>query len=258
MSAHKLNKKTTLFIILGSIFLTNAILAELIGVKIFSLESMAGLEPANISLFDNLYSFNLTTGVILWPVVFLTTDIINEYFGKDGVKKISFLTAGLIIYMFFIITVATALPPAEFWLELNNKDPQGNFFDMDFAFTKIYRQGLGIIIGSLIAFLIGQLLDVAVFQALRKKTGATMIWVRATGSTLVSQFVDSFVVLGVAFYVFGDWTVQMVISVGIVNYIYKFVIAVAMTPVLYLAHNVIDKFLGKELAEQMMKEASED
>ena len=169
MSIHRLDKKTTLFIVLGSIFLTNAILAELIGVKIFSLESMAGLEPANINLFDKNYSFNLTTGVILWPVVFLTTDIINEYFGKDGVKKISFLTAGLIVYMFIIITVATILPPADFWLELNNKDPKGNFFDIDFAFSKIYRQGLGIIIGSLIAFLFGQLLDVFVFQALREK-----------------------------------------------------------------------------------------
>ena len=257
MSIKKLDKKTTLFIILGSIFLTNAILAELIGVKIFSLESIAGLEPANINLFDNFYSFNLTTGVILWPVVFLTTDIINEYFGKDGVKKISFLTAGLIIYMFLIITIATALPPADFWLELNSKDPNGNFFDMDFAFTKIYRQGLGIIVGSLIAFLIGQLLDVYVFQALRKRTGEKMIWIRATGSTLVSQLVDSFVVLGVAFYIFGDWKIDMVISVGIVNYIYKFVIAVVMTPVIYLAHNLIDKFLGKELSKKMMESASQ-
>ena len=256
MPIKKLDKRTTLFIILGSIFLTNAILAELIGVKIFSLESIAGLEPANISLFDNYYSFNLTTGVILWPVVFLTTDIINEYFGKDGVQKISFLTAGLIIYMFIIITIATALPPADFWLELNNKDPKGNFFDIDFAFTKIYRQGLGIIIGSLIAFLIGQLLDVLVFQALRKKTGEGRIWIRATGSTLVSQFVDSFVVLGVAFYVFGEWDLRMVISVGIVNYIYKFAIAVLMTPLIYLAHNLIDKFLGQELAEKMTQEAS--
>ena len=257
MSIKRLDKKTTLFIILGSIFLTNAILAELIGVKIFSLESIAGLEPANINLFDDYYSFNLTTGVILWPVVFLTTDIINEYFGKDGVKKISFLTAGLIVYMFFIITVATALPPADFWLEINNKDPQGNFFDMDFAFTKIYRQGLGIIIGSLVAFLIGQLLDVFVFQLLRKKTGAKLIWIRATGSTLVSQFVDSFVVLAVAFYIFGDWKLNMVISVGIVNYIYKFIIAVVMTPILYIAHNLIDRFLGEELAHKMMEEASD-
>lgn len=257
MSIKKLDKKTTLFIILGSVFLTNAILAELIGVKIFSLETLAGLEPANINLFDEFYSFNLTTGVILWPVVFVTTDIINEYFGKDGVKKISFLTAGLIVYMFIIITIATILPPAEFWLELNNKDARGNFFDIDFAFSKIYRQGLGIIIGSLIAFLIGQLLDVTVFQYLRSKTGEGKVWLRATGSTLVSQFVDSFVVLVVAFYIFGNWKFSMVISVGIVNYIYKFIIAVAMTPLIYLAHNLIDKFLGKELSEKMTKQASQ-
>lgn len=257
MSVKKLDKKTTLFIILGSIFLTNAILAELIGVKLFSLESVAGLQPANINLFGGSYSFNLTTGVILWPVVFLTTDIINEYFGKDGVRKISFLTAGLIVYMFIIISIATILPPADYWISKHSIDPHGNSFNIDFAFTKIYRQGLGIIIGSLVAFLIGQFLDVFVFQALKKRTGQKMIWLRATGSTLVSQLVDSFVVLIVAFYIFEDWDLDMVISVGIVNYIYKFIIAVVMTPLLYLAHDLIDKFLGKELAEKMMKEASE-
>lgn len=257
MSIKKLDKKTTLFIVLGSIFLTNAVLAELIGVKIFSLEGLIGVEPAQINIFDSSYDFNLTTGVILWPVVFISTDIINEYFGKDGVKKISYLTASMIVYMFIIITVATILPPAKFWLELHKVDINGKSFNIDFAFTKIYRQGMGIIVASLVAFLVGQLLDVTVFQYLRVRTGSSMIWLRATGSTLVSQLVDSFLVLFIAFYVLGDWSVNMVISVGIVNYIYKFIIAVLLTPILYIAHNLIDKFLGADLAEKMMKEASQ-
>ena len=185
MSIKKLDKKTTLFIILGSIFLTNAVLAELIGVKIFSLEKLMGVEPAQLNIFDSFYDFNLTTGVILWPVVFITTDIINEYFGKDGVKKISYLTASMIVYMFVIITVATILPPAKFWLDLNSTGQNGATFDIDFAFTKIYSQGLGIIVASLIAFLVGQILDVTVFQFIRKRTSKDMIWLRATGSTLV-------------------------------------------------------------------------
>ena len=257
MSVKKLDKKTTLFIILGSIFLTNAILAELIGVKIFSLEGLMGVEPAQINIFDSFYDFNLTTGVILWPVVFITTDIINEYFGKDGVKKISYLTAAMIVYMFIIITIATVLPPAKFWLELHNEGINGNYFNIDFAFTKIYRQGMGIIVASLVAFLVGQLLDVTVFQYIRKRTSKKMIWLRATGSTVVSQLVDSFLVLFIAFYLLGEWPFEMVISVGIVNYIYKFTIAVCLTPILYVAHNFIDKFLGKELSDKMMKSASQ-
>lgn len=202
--------------------------------------------------------FNLTAGVIIWPIVFITTDVINEYFGKKGVRKISFLTAFLIAYIFLIIYMVTRLIPAEFWLDLNSTDSEGNDFNINYAFRTIFRQGLGIILGSLTAFLIAQLLDVIVFQRLRRFTGKKMIWLRATGSTLVSQLIDSFVVLGIAFYVFGNWSFEQIISVGIINYIYKFAIAIILTPLLYVAHYFIDIYLGKEEAEKMADEAGED
>ena len=111
-------KKTNLFIILCSIFLTNAIIAEIIGVKIFSVESTLGFEPAQLSLFGFILDFNLTAGAVIWPVVFITTDVINEYFGKKGVRKISFITAFLIAYIFVIIYLVTKLVPASFWMTL--------------------------------------------------------------------------------------------------------------------------------------------
>ncbi len=256
-------KRNNLFIILTGIFLTNAILAEVIGVKIFSGEKSIGLPPANIRLFqDIVLDFNLTAGVIIWPVVFLSTDIINEYFGKKGVRKISFIAAGFIAYSFLVIYVITLLPPAGFWLDVNSTDPDGNAFNINFAFNKIFTQGLGIIVGSLTAFLIAQLLDVFVFQKLRKITGSKMIWLRATGSTLVSQFIDSFVVLGIAFYLLAPeesrWSIAMVISVGIMNYIYKFVVAIVLTPLIYLGHYLIDRYLGKELAAEMTEKAAKE
>ncbi len=259
MNKSQSSRKTNLFIILGGIFLTNAILAEVIGVKIFSGERTLGFEPVNWTFFGEfVLDFNLTAGAIIWPVVFITTDIINEYFGKKGVRKISFLTAGLIAYVFLIISVVTWLSPADFWLNVNSETPTGNGFDINYAFNTIFRQGGGIIIGSLTAFLLGQLIDVYVFQKLREITGEKMIWLRATGSTLVSQFIDSFVVLGIAFYVFGNWSLSQIIAVGIMNYIYKFSIAIILTPLLYLAHGLIDKYLGKDLAEEMILEASKD
>ncbi len=252
------DKKAKLFIFLSGIFLTNAIIAELVGVKIFSLESTIGVAPANIHLFEGLVlDFNLTAGAVIWPVVFITTDVINEYFGKEGVRRISFLTAYLVGYIFLIIAVVTVLPPAEFWLDLNRTDIGGNSFDIDFAFRKIFRQGLGIIIGSLTAFLVAQLIDVFIFQKLRRITGSKWVWLRATGSTLVSQFVDSFIVLAIAFYIFGNWSVGQVISVGIINYIYKFSMAILLTPLIYLAHYIIDLYLGKEEAERLANEAAE-
>lgn len=251
-------KKTNLFIILSAIFLTNAIIAEIIGVKIFSMESTLGFEPAQINLGGFILDFNLTAGAIIWPVVFITTDVINEYFGKKGVRKISFLTAFLIVYIFIIIYMVTKLVPASFWIDLNSKDNEGNTFNINYAFQTIFRQGLGIIIGSLTAFLIAQLLDVFIFQRLRLITGKKMIWLRATGSTLVSQLIDSFVVLGIAFYIFGNWSLMQILAVGIINYIYKFVVAILLTPLLYLAHNIIDKYLGQEEADRMADEAGED
>ncbi|RED93845.1 queuosine precursor transporter [Marinoscillum furvescens] len=255
------SKKQQLFLILAGIFLTNALLAEIIGVKIFSAEQTLGLAPANIPLFgDFVLDFNLTAGVVIWPVVFVTTDVINEYFGKKGVKTISFLTIGCICFAFLVIYTITLLPPAQFWLDVNSEGPEGANFNINYAFKTIFQQGLGIIIGSLVAFLIGQLLDVFVFQKLRKITGARFVWLRATGSTLISQFIDSFVVLGIAFYLLAPegskWSMPQLLSVGTINYIYKFGVAILLTPLIYLAHYLIDRFLGKELSEEMQQEAS--
>lgn len=248
-------KRNRLFTILAGIFITNALLAELIGVKIFSAESTIGLNPAHLNILGFTMDFNLTAGAIIWPIVFITTDLINEYFGKPGVKRISYFTALLITYAFVIIFITIHLSPADFWIDTNNKDADGNTFNMDFAYNKIFGQGLRIIIGSLAAFLLGQLVDVFVFQQLRKVTGSKKLWLRATGSTLVSQFIDSFVVLFIAFY--GVFTNEQIIAIGITNYIYKFSVAILLTPVIYFGHAIIDRYLGKVQAEKISSEAAE-
>jgi len=253
------DKKIRLFIILSGIFITNAIIAEMIGGKIFSFEKTLGFEPLSTPLFgDYLLQFNLTAGVLMWPVVFITTDIINEYFGKKGVRRITFITVGLIAYAFIAIYFAMKLAPADFWLEVNATDATGAAININEAFRLVLTQGLNIIFASLVAFVIGQFVDVFVFHKLRKITGKRMIWLRATGSTLISQLIDSFVVLFVAFYFLGPWSIEQVLAVGITNYVYKFLIAIGLTPLLYVAHFFIDRFLGKENAEAMMQEASQE
>lgn len=247
MSVIPAGRRTKLFIFLSGLFLTNALIAEIIGTKIFSLEKLLSLPAAQIPLPGSApLDFNLTAGVVIWPVVFILTDVINEYFGQKGVKRISFLTAGFIAYSFVIIWAVTQLPPAQFWLDINGQTPDGQPFDINYAFSSIFLQGLGIIIGSLTAFLVGQLLDAYVFATIRKITGEGKIWLRATGSTLVSQLIDSVVVLFIAFYLFGNWSFEQVVSVAIINYIYKFVVAIVLTPLLYVAHYFIDDYLAKE------------
>ncbi|KYG80233.1 queuosine precursor transporter [Roseivirga echinicomitans] len=253
------NKKTNLFLILAGIFITNALVAELIGGKIFSFEKTLGFSPLDISLMgDFMLQFNLTAGVLLWPVVFITTDIINEYFGKQGVKRITYITVGLIAYAFLVIYLAMKLIPADFWLGVYATDANGNAFNINDAFEKVFSQGLNIIFASLVAFLIGQFVDVYVFHKLREITGHNKIWLRATGSTLISQLIDSFVVLFIAFYFLGSWPIEQVLAVGLTNYIYKFLIAILLTPLLYIAHYFIDRYLGKDISEQLQEEASKE
>lgn len=257
-------KETILFIVLAGFFVANALIAEFIGVKIFSMEGTMGLPQLNLHLFGQARSFDLTAGVLLWPVIFVMTDIINDYYGVRGVRILSLLAAALISYGFLMFFLGIHLEPSGFWptshipLDATPAEREAilqKVGDFNYAFYVVFGQGLWIIAGSLIAFLVGQVLDASIFKAIKKRTGDKQIWLRATGSTLISQFVDSFVVLIVAFYISGKMPLDMVIGIGVVNYIFKFVVALVLTPVLYLVHGGIELYLGKELAESMRKKA---
>jgi uncharacterized integral membrane protein (TIGR00697 family) len=253
-----LNKKTLLYILLASFFITNALIAEFGGVKIFSVEKLFGIAPLQLNIFGIITDLNLSVGVLIWPIVFVFSDIINEYFGKVGVRRISFITAGMIAYAFVIILMWTDMPPADFWMKLNGIDSQGRPFDINFAYNTIFRAGLGIIVGSLTAFLVSQLVDAYVFHYFKKLTGHKYLWLRSTGSTVVSQIIDSFVILFIAFYFLGNWSLEQVFRVGLIQYLYKVFIAIALTPMIYLVHIVIDKYLGKETSEIIIEEADQN
>ena len=248
-------KVRRVLVIIAAFFITNALLAEFIGVKIFSLERTLGFEPVNWNIFGiKDLSFNLTAGVLLWPFVFILTDITNEYFGKKGVRLLSYLAVCMIGYAFLMVYLAVHVLPAGFWII---QTQNGVKINMHEAFNGVFGQGLNIIIGSLTAFLIGQIVDVWVFHYIRKFTGHRLIWLRSTGSTLVSQLVDSFVVLFIAFYLSGPhWPFKQVLAICIINYIYKFFMAIAMTPLIYVVHRWIDKYLGKKLANKMIEKAA--
>jgi uncharacterized integral membrane protein (TIGR00697 family) len=93
--------------------------------------------------------------------------------------------------------------------------------------------------------MVGQLVDVALFQRIRRATGERWVWLRATGSTAVSQLIDSFIVLYIAF-VLGPqhWPMPLFLAVGTVNYLYKLSMAVALIPMLYVGRRLIRAYLG--------------
>ncbi len=248
------DRPTRLFIILGGFFIANALIAEIIGVKVFSLEDTLNIERADFSLLNAEHlSFSLTVGVLPWPVVFVLTDIVNEYYGVKGVRFLSVLTAVLIAFAFLVFFVAIRVAPDTAWWQ--HSGVEEGVPDMQAAFASIFGQGMNIIIGSLIAFLLGQIIDAFVFRRIKFVTGENKIWMRATLSTLVSQFIDSFVVIYIAFYIFKGVNFGQCTAWALTAYTYKFLIAILFTPVVYLIHGAAERYLGKEQAAAMKKAA---
>lgn len=241
------DKPTRLFTFFACFFVANALIAECIGGKLFSLESLLGVSPANFTLFGQKgLNFTLTCGVLLWPLEFVMTDIVNEYYGPKAVRRISFTAVSLILYAFLMFYLAIHLPPADFWVSSNT---QNGVPDMQAAFDGVFGQGMRIIVGSLVAFLVSQIVDVTVFHRIKRATGEKHVWLRATGSTLVSQLIDSYIVLFIAFS--GKFTWQQILAIGLMNYMYKFSMAIILTPLIYFIEGRIEKYLGHETTRQM-------
>lgn len=202
---------------LAGIFITNAVTAELIGGKLI-----------------DLGPYVMSVGILPWPIVFLTTDLINEYFGKEGVRRLSLITAGLIAYSFVLLYMAMKIPASRQIASVS-----------DDQFTAVFGQSMWIIVGSIAAFLTSQLIDATIFQFFKNRTGNKMIWLRSTGSTVISQFFDSFIVLGIAFYLTGKMTFEQYITSGFTGYFVKLIIAILLTPLIYAGHGIIKKYLAK-------------
>lgn len=208
-------RKSTLYVILAGIFITNAVVAELIGGKLIP-----------------VFGVPMSVGILPWPVVFITTDLINEYFGQRGVQRLSLITAGLIAYCFVLLYMAMSIPAIK-----------GEGLVTDSQFSGVFGQSMWIIVGSITAFLVSQLIDVTLFHFVKNKTGQRMIWLRSTGSTVISQFFDTFIVLGIAFYATGKMDTQTYLQSGFTGYGVKLGIAILLTPVIYLAHGLIEKYI---------------
>jgi uncharacterized integral membrane protein (TIGR00697 family) len=215
---------------MAGIFITNAIVAEMIGSKLIQIGP-----------------FVMSIGIIPWPVVFITNDLINEYYGRSGVKKLSLITASLIAFAFVILLIAIKVPAAV-----------GISTVTDEQFTAVFGQSLWIIVGSLVAFVLSQLIDVSIFWMLRDKTGGKMIWLRSTGSTVISQLIDTFVVLGIAFWLPGKMTTANFLNAALTGYTFKLILAVVLTPLIYVGHSMIEKYLGDEESHKTIKHAAEE
>lgn len=228
MKTYSLNRSQWLFVFLAGLFVTNAVTAELISNKLIEI-------PIEFNLFGgNFGPFVTIVGILPWPVVFLLTDLLNEFYGYKAVRKLSWITAILIAYCFLIVGLSMEIPAVNI--------PGSNLSD-DSAYNKVFGQAQMVIVGSICAFLVSQLLDASLFSWIKSKTGDRFIWLRSTGSTLVSQLIDSYIVLYIGFVLPGSLSFVDFMTIAPTNYVLKIIIAILLTPLIYLGHYLIKRYL---------------
>jgi len=234
LNAQASSRREWLFVFLAGFFITNAVTAELISNKLIDV-------PLTFSLFGSEFGpFVTVVGVLPWPLVFICTDLINEFYGKKAIRRLSWITAALISYCFIMVTVALAIP-ANTVISPNTAN--------DFEFTKVFGQSQWVIVGSVCAFMFSQLLDATLFAWIKQKTGNRHIWLRSTGSTVVSQFIDSYIVIYIGFILPGTLPISAFWEIAPTNYVLKLIIAILLTPLIYLGHFAVRRYLGEAHSE---------
>lgn len=223
-SSHKL------FVVLAAIFVSCLLLGDVIGGKTIT----TPMGPISV-------------GIIPFPVTFLLTDVVNDFYGRRGARFITFLGFGMALLAYVILQVGT-------WLPVHTS----TYFTQD-EFSKIFGGSAQLFVASMIAYLIGQFLDIQVFQFWKALTQSKHLWLRATGSTLLSQIVDT-VVINV---IFWGWTAasdpssflgkmdpgsrwSWVFAKVLREYLIKLVVAVLLTPVIYAIHELVVRVLKIE------------
>ncbi|MCP3660599.1 MAG: queuosine precursor transporter [Bacteroidetes bacterium] len=188
-----------------------------------------------------LYKLSLTAGVITYPFTFLITDIISELYGLKRANQTILMGFLASIFMTLMLYVAKILP-----IHINSPIKQ-NTLESVFCFTP------GIVIGSMVAFLISQFADTHIFQYLKNLTNSKHLWLRNNLATMLSQLLDTFVFALTTWsiwYIFSDKvnfdiSISLWIKIAAYEYLVKCIFALLDTPILYMAVYLIKKYFKK-------------
>jgi queuosine precursor transporter len=218
-----LDKRHKLFLVLAGIFTTCLVVGDIIGGKLVSTR-VFGLE------------FTTTVGMVPFPVTFLLTDVLNEFYGKRAARFITLVGFCMAVLSFTFIYIAAAVPFAAMtrapdWTGVNEA-----------AFNNVFLGSLRMIVASLCAYLVSQFVDIGVFHLLKRVTSGKLLWLRATGSTAVSQLIDTIVINFVAWS--GLMSVSKIVNIVYSAYGLKLLIAIGLTPAIYLCHTLVQRGLG--------------
>jgi uncharacterized integral membrane protein (TIGR00697 family) len=221
----ELDARQKLYLYLCAIFLTALIVGDMIGSKLFAADIRLGFAVVHASL---------SVGNIWFPVTFLLTDVINEFYGSRGARIVTFVGFWMALFAFAAIYVARLVPAASF-------SPVSQS-----TFDNVFGNANRIFFASLVAYLVAQLADISIFHVLKRITRSRHIWLRSTGSTLISQLIDTIVVTYIAFW--GKLPMDKLQQTALTSYTIKVLLAVGLTPVIYAMHAFIHRRLGLDEA----------
>jgi queuosine precursor transporter len=230
VDAYKYTRFERVYLVLASAFVVVLVLTNIIGIKLFAAP-------------HNPESFALTTGIITYPLTFLITDLVSEIYGKKRADFMVLIGFVMSFIMLGIVQIAIAVPAHPFWVPMESPyyaDAAG----YQKAFESVFSLGPVLVIGSMSAYLCAQMTDNYLFHFIKRKTGGKHLWLRNNGSTSVSQAVDTVVVNSILFYIGFGWPLMQGLKVMATIYVYKLILAVLDTPLIYLGVFLIKRFLG--------------
>ncbi len=205
-----------IYLILGALFISSLVASNLIFQKFFQWD------------FFGIYTFEISVGILPYPITFLITDIISEIFGKRKANQI--VTAGIFASFFSLLIISVAnVVPATSWSPIDNE-----------TFDKVFGATVIAVFASMIAYLFAQYIDIQVFHFWKRLTKGKHLWLRNNFSTFSSQFIDTLTVLlllcstGII-----EWNRFFILLLN--GFLFKVLVAALDTPILYLAVHLLRK-----------------
>jgi uncharacterized integral membrane protein (TIGR00697 family) len=222
MVATTLDIRARLFLTLTALFTTSLVVGDLIGGKLMG-----------VPLFGDTHL--LSVGFIPFPITFLLTDLLNEFYGKRAARTVTWVGFGMACFTLVVVQLAVAAP----WHPVTQQADWAGLTPA--TFDAVFASGQRILLASMTAYVVAQLIDIAVFHRLKSLTKGKLIWVRATGSTVISQLIDTIVIQSLVWS--GTLDVAKLTNLVITSWVGKVLIAVLLTPLIYAGHALVERVL---------------
>lgn len=234
------NRQEIVFILLSGIFIGTLAMLNILGIT--------RLIDLSFTLFGTTIPFRVFVGVLPYPITFLCTDIISEFYGRRRATYVVWTGFVLNLWVIFILWIGGILPPIP---DMNPETMMPEPGSAEYVFYQLRRYAFSATAASMIAYLTAQFVDVHVFHYLKKKSHGKMLWLRNNGSTLTSQLVDSLAVVFITFSFTNAIVVPEGVSVGkflviliVSNYVFKVIAALIDTIPFYISVRMLSKFLN--------------